>query len=82
MDITIEAPAGPRTGVVPFDGITDESSLIKSLLLTLASEIRFGADDVTITVDCSKVDVNRLVAIAKVCGQVNIDELFWDSPVH
>lgn len=72
MDITIEAPAGPRNGVVPYEGITDEAALIKSLILTLAAERRGGVDDVTLTVDCSRVDANRLVTIANLFGHVQI----------
>lgn len=82
MHITIEAPEGPRSGVVPFDGITDETALIKSLILTLALERRIGNDDVTVTVDFSKVDANRLVAIAKMFSQMQIEERFWDGCVH
>ena len=82
MEIIIEKPAGPRTGVVPFDGIADEAALIKSLILTLAVEKRAGADDVTLTVDCSRIDANRLVVIAKMFGQRQIEGLFWDGPVH
>jgi hypothetical protein len=82
MNITIESPAGPRTGVVPFDGIADEAALIKSLILSLAVERRVGADDVTLTVDCSKVDANRLVVIAKMFGLMQIEARFWDGAVH
>jgi hypothetical protein len=82
MNIIIEAPAGPRTGVVPFDGIDDEAALIKSLILTLALERRIGTDDVTLTIDCAKVDANRLVAIAKMFSQLQIEQRFWDGRVH
>ena len=72
MNITIEAPAGPRNGVVPFEGIADEATLVKSLILTLAVERRAGIADVTLTVDCSRVDANRLVTIANLFGHVQI----------
>lgn len=70
MHITIDSPEGPRTGVVPFDGIADEATLIKSLILTLVLEKSLGTDDVNLTIDCSKVDANRLVAIAKMFSQI------------
>lgn len=70
MNITVEAPSGPRTGVVPFDGITSEVSLLKCLALTLAIERQLGVEDVTFTVDISRANPERLIAIAKLFSQM------------
>lgn len=82
MGITIHSSAGSRTGVIPFEGIADEVALIKSLILSLAVERGHGVDDVTLTVDCSKVDANRLVAIAKMFGQMQAEKKCLDTAVH
>ena len=70
MDITLESPAGPRSCVIPFDGIASEVSLLKCLALTLALERQLGVEDVTFTVDISKANPIRLIAIAKLFSQM------------
>lgn len=73
MNITIESPAGPRTGVIPFEGIDDEIGLLKSLALTLALERRLGAEDVALVIDVSNASPERLIAVAKVFSQMQTD---------
>jgi hypothetical protein len=68
MQITVETPFGPRSGVSPHEGIADEDTLIKSLILTLARECNAGAGDVRLNVDCADADPHRLVAVAKGLG--------------
>ncbi|HRC60074.1 hypothetical protein PROAA_670001 [Candidatus Propionivibrio aalborgensis] len=68
MQITIESPGGPRQGVVPSDGIVDEATLIKALILTLAVEGNKGVDYVTLEVDLSDAEPERLVEVAKALG--------------
>ena len=68
MQITIESPGGPRQGVVPSDGIVDEATLIKALILTLAVEGNKGVDYVTLEVDLSDAEPERLVEVAKAIG--------------
>ena len=65
MQITIESPGGIRTGVVPSEGIFDEATLIKALILTLAVEGNRGSDQVRLAIDLSGVEPERLVGIAK-----------------
>lgn len=65
MQITIESAGGIRTGVVPSEGIFDEATLVKSLIMTLAVEGNRGSDQVRLTVDLSGVEPERLVGIAK-----------------
>ncbi len=69
MQITIESPGGPRSAVAPFEGITDEAMLVKSLIMTLAVEGNRGAEHVTLDVDMEGVSPERLVAIAKALGK-------------
>jgi hypothetical protein len=68
MQITVETPFGPRAAVAPHDGIPNEDTLVKSLILTLARECLGGATDVTLSVDCADADPHRLVAVAKGLG--------------
>jgi hypothetical protein len=70
MHITIESPSGSRTGVVPYDGVHDELTLVKSLVLTLALERSLGTDGLTLKVDFDGADPERLVEIAKDFGQL------------
>lgn len=70
MNITVDHPAGPRTGVVPFEGINSEIALLKSLVLTLALERRLGAEDISISLDLRDADPERLVAIARIFSQM------------
>jgi hypothetical protein len=69
MRITIEHPGGPRKGVSPSEGIGDESTLIKSLILTLAAESNYCIDEVTLKVNLFGCDPTRLVEIAKAIAQ-------------
>lgn len=65
MQITIESPGGPRSGVVPYERIADEAVLVKSLILTLALERSRGVDELTLNVDFTDADPERLVSIAR-----------------
>jgi hypothetical protein len=65
MRITIESPDGPRAAVSPFEGITDEATLIKSLILTIATECSRGVEDLMLNVDFTGADPERLVSIAR-----------------
>ncbi len=65
MQITIESPGGIRTGVVPSEGIFDEATLVKDLILTLAVEGDRSSDQVRLTIDLSGDKPERLVSIAK-----------------
>jgi len=65
MQITIESPGEIRTGVVPSEGIFDEATLIKALILTLAVEGNRGSDQVRLAIDLSGAEPERLVGIAK-----------------
>lgn len=65
MQITIESPGGNRTGVVPSEGIFDEATLVKSLIMTLAVEGNRGSDQVRLSIDLSGAEPERLVGIAK-----------------
>lgn len=72
MNITIESPCGLRTGVVPYDGVHDELTLVKSLVLTLALERSLGTDGLTLKVDFDGADPERLVEIAKDFAQMAV----------
>ena len=65
MKITIESPGGPRFGVVPYERINDEAMLVKSLILTLALECSRGVDELTLNIDFTGADPERLVSIAR-----------------
>ena len=65
MQITIESPSGIRTAVVPLEGISDEATLVKALILTLAVEGERGCDQVRLAIDLSGAEPERLVGIAK-----------------
>ena len=65
MQITIESPGGIRTGVVPSEGIFDEATLVKALILTLAVEGDRGNDQVRLAIDLSGAKPERLIGIAK-----------------
>ena len=65
MQITIESPGGIRTGVVPSEGIFDEATLIKALILTLAVEGNRGREQVRLAIDLTGAEPKRLVGIAK-----------------
>ena len=65
MQITIESPGGPRFGVVPYERINDEAMLVKSLILTLALECSRGTDELTLNIDFTGADPERLVSIAR-----------------
>jgi hypothetical protein len=65
MRITIESPDGPRVAVTPFEGITDEATLIKALVLTIAIECSRGVEDLMLNVDFTGADPERLVSIAR-----------------
>ena len=65
MQITIESPGGIRTGVVPSEGIFDEATLIKALILTLAVEGNRGSEQVRLAIDLTGAEPERLVGIAK-----------------
>lgn len=69
MHIIIESPKGPRSAVVPFQGITDEATLVKSLIMTLAVEANRGTDHMTLDIDLTDVSPQQLVGIAKGIGQ-------------
>jgi len=71
MHVTIESPRGSRIGVVPYDGIHDELTLVKSLVLTIALERSFGTEGMTLRVDFEGADPERLVEIAKDFGQLS-----------
>ena len=62
MQITIESAGEIRTeGVVPSEGIFDEATLVKALILTLAVEGDGGRDQVRLAIDLS---MNRNVWLA------------------
>lgn len=65
MQIMVESPGGIRTGVIPSEGIFDEATLIKALILTLAVEGNRGSDQVRLAIDLFGVEPERLVGIAK-----------------
>lgn len=73
MNITIEAPAGPRTGVIPFERIDDEVGLLKSLALTLAVERGLGVEDVILRINVSNAAPERLIAMARIFSQMQTD---------
>jgi hypothetical protein len=75
MRITIEQPGGPRQGVSPSDGIGNESTLIKSLILTLAAESNYCVDEVTLRVNLFGCDPTRLVEVAKAIAHYENGEL-------
>lgn len=69
MRITIDEPGGPRQGVSPSDGITDESSLVQSLILTLAVASINCTDNVKLRISLSGCNPMRLVEIAREVAQ-------------
>jgi hypothetical protein len=80
MHITIESAPRSRTGVVPYDGIHDEQTLIKSLILTLALERNLGAEELTLKVELSAADAELLVELAKNIDQVAERPSQWWRP--
>ncbi len=65
MHLSIQEPGGFRQAVTPFDGIENELSLIKSLIMTLASESQRGARTAMLKVDLDGIDVVQLITLAR-----------------
>ncbi len=65
MHLSIREPGGLRQAVTPFDGIEDELSLIKSLIMTLAAESQRGARTVMLKADLDGIDVVQLITLAR-----------------
>jgi hypothetical protein len=73
MNLTVREPGGCRQAVVPFDGITDELGLVKSLIMTLVAESNSCLDSITLEVDLEGADILRLLAIARILGAPGVD---------
>lgn len=73
MNLTVQEPGGPRQAVVPYDGISDELGLVKSLIMTLVAESNTCLDSVTLKVDLDGADILRLVAVARLLGAPGVD---------
>lgn len=65
MHLSVQEDGRPRQAVTPFDGIDDELSLIKSLIMTLAAESKGCSRTVVLNVDLEGVDVVQLVTVAR-----------------
>lgn len=73
MSIIVTLPAGPRAAVLPFPVVSDEVTLVKALLLTLALERRIGAEEVSLDINLGNVDADRLLCVVRLFGQLKYE---------